>query len=53
MVVRTGGGFLKLEDFLAKYSLAAANVPSSLLDGGSEVGTVVRKAGGISLAGFR
>mmetsp|Transcript_35852 Transcript_35852/g.67594 ORF Transcript_35852/g.67594 Transcript_35852/m.67594 type:complete len:230 (+) Transcript_35852:66-755(+) len=56
VVVRTGGGFLKLEEFLAKYGqntgITIDSVKAAGISGG--VGTVVRKSNsGVSLTSFR
>jgi len=48
VVVRVGGGYLKLEDFIARYG--AADMTAGALDGDdSHVATVVRRSHGVAL----
>jgi hypothetical protein len=48
VVVRVGGGYLKLEDFIARYG--AADMAPDALDGDdSHVATVVRRSHGVAL----
>jgi hypothetical protein len=49
VVVRVGGGYLKLEDFISRYGSAET---VGVVDGDDQVATAVRRSHGVSVGKY-